>query len=183
MNKRFSYLIVALLCLLGGQSAWAQTEFTIGDLTYYNDGGYGNIVQVSAANTSISGEITIPAEVEYDDQTWSVELVKAQGFKNCQNITSVVINANLREICVEAFEKCYNLQSIKLPSTLTHIRFGAFYDCTSLKSLTIPSSVWIIERAAFYNLNSATLIFFLLFNTLSNKKLLRILPCQIFHLT
>ena len=151
MNKRFSYLIVALLCLLGGQSAWAQTEFTIGDLTYYNDGGYGNIVQVSAANTSISGEITIPAEVEYDDQTWSVELVKAQGFKNCQNITSVVINANLREICVEAFEKCYNLQSIKLPSTLTHIRFGAFYDCTSLKSLTIPSSVWIIERAAFYN--------------------------------
>lgn len=151
MNKRFSYLIVALLCLLGGQRAWAQTEFTIGDLTYYHDGGYGNVVQVSAANTSISGEITIPAEVEYDDQTWYVELVKARGFKNCQNITSVVINANLREICVEAFEKCSNLQSIKLPSTLTHIRFGAFYDCTSLKSLTIPSSVWIIERAAFHN--------------------------------
>lgn len=151
MNKRFSYLIVALMLLLGGGSIWAQTEFTIGDLTYYHDGGYGNIVQVSAANTSISGEITIPAEVEYDDQTWYVELVKERGFKNCQNVTSVVINANLREICVEAFEKCYNLQSIKLPSTLTHIRFGAFYDCTSLKSLTIPSSVWIIERAAFHN--------------------------------
>lgn len=151
MNKRFSYLIVALLCLLGGQSAWAQTEFTIGDLTYYHDGGWGNVVQVSAANTSISGEIIIPAEVQYDDQTWYVELVKERGFKNCQNVTSVVINANLREICVEAFEKCYNLQSITLPSTLTHIRFGAFYDCTSLKSLTIPSSVWIIERAAFHN--------------------------------
>ena len=34
-----------------------------------------------------------------------------------------------------------------------------------------------------YILNSATLIFFLLFNTLSKKKLIRILPCQIFHLT
>lgn len=151
MNKRFSYLIVALLCLLGGQSAWAQTEFTIGDLTYYHDGGYGTDVQVRAANTSISGEITIPAEVEYDDLTWYVTGVKARGFKNCENITSVVINANLREIYDEAFEKCYNLQSIKLPSTLEQIHFGAFYDCTSLKSLTIPSSVWIIKRAAFHN--------------------------------
>lgn len=154
MNKRFTYLILTLMCLLCGQTALAQTTFTIGDLTYYHDGGYGTTVQVSAANTSISGEITIPAEVQYDDQTWYVEYIAARGFKDCKNITSVVINAEIREIFVEAFEKCSNLQSIKLPSTLSHIRFGAFYDCTSLKSLTIPSSVWIIERAAFYNTTS-----------------------------
>lgn len=151
MNKRFTYLIVALMCLLCGQTALAQTTFTIGDLTYYHDGGYGNSVQVRAANTSISGEITIPAEVQYNDQTWSVEYIAARGFKDCQRIKSVVINANIREILDEAFEKCYYMESISLPSTLEQIHFGAFYDCTSLKSLTIPSRVWIIKRAAFHN--------------------------------
>ena len=61
-------------------------------------------------------------------------------FRDCRNITSVVIPDSITSIGNSAFWHCSSLTSVKLPNRLSSIGYNTFYDCDSL-TLEIPSSV------------------------------------------
>ena len=68
---------------------------------------------------------------------------------NCANITSIQINANLRNIGEYAFFGCGSLSTINIPDTVQSIGECAFEYCTALDNVVIPESVTTIGGSAF----------------------------------
>lgn len=68
-------------------------------------------------------------------------------FRECDNLTSVVIHCN--EIGDGMFEGCKNLASVTIGDEVNSIRNNAFLNCVMLKSITIPERVTWIGRGAF----------------------------------
>ena len=104
-----------------------------------------------------TGNITIPATVEYDDVTWDVTEIGAQAFAMSTGLTGVTLSNGLETIGDYAFAYCSGLATISIPNTVTSIGTGAFGGCTSLASLTIPTSVTSIGANAFYGVSNASM--------------------------
>ncbi len=66
---------------------------------------------IKAANTSISGEITIPSE----HGGVPIDTIPADAFKGCNAITSIVVPESITTIGEGAFNGCSSLRSITLP--------------------------------------------------------------------
>lgn len=69
-----------------------------------------------------------------------VEGIGASAFRNCTNLTRVVLPQTLRHIGEDAFNNCVSLAAIDLPENLQSIGEGAFSYCYSLKMLRIPKA-------------------------------------------
>lgn len=116
-------------------------------------------------------ELTIPATVSYEDNTYMVTKIGNGAFESCQNLTTVTLPATLekigkdaflyssitsieipntvRTIGMSAFAMCTNLASANLPTGLTTINYGLFSGCSKLTSINIPEHVKTIGGAAF----------------------------------
>jgi len=70
-------------------------------------------------------------------------------FEKCQNLESVVISPNVKEITYSMFENCPNLKSVVIPDGVTIINYWAFLGCSRLTSINIPPSVTEIGDEAF----------------------------------
>ncbi len=66
---------------------------------------------IKAASTSISGEITIPAE----RNGTPIDTIPADAFKGCNAITSITVPESVTTIGAGAFNGCSSLRSITLP--------------------------------------------------------------------
>lgn len=73
-----------------------------------------------------SGDMVIPAYVDYAGRTYTVTTIDRYGFFQCSGLTSLV-----------------------LPNTLTTIGDGAFYGCTQMEDFDIPNSVSFIGYDVF----------------------------------
>lgn len=82
--------------------------------------------------------------------------VKKISFRDCENLTYVIIPDSVTEIGDMAFYDCDSLTSVTIPDSVTEIGDGAFYDCDSLISVTIPGSVMKIGESAFKGCESLT---------------------------
>lgn len=78
------------------------------------------------ANYEYAGEIIIPNEVIYDNETYIVNSIGRDAFVGWENLTSVTI-----------------------PNSITTIEDGAFFDCKALTSISIPNSVTNIGNNVF----------------------------------
>ena len=70
------------------------------------------------------------------------------------DITSVVVESGITNICRHAFHWCSNLTSVTLPETVTDIGAFAFADCTSLEEIVIPYGVISLAGGPFINCTS-----------------------------
>ncbi|MBP5366068.1 MAG: leucine-rich repeat domain-containing protein [Bacteroidales bacterium] len=129
-----------------------------------------NEVSIEAVNNSLSGNITIPSEVE----GYKVTTIATFGFGGCSNITSITIPEGVTSIGNNVFYMCSGLTSITIPASVTSIGTSAFTtcsgltsvafaensqltsignfafeDCSSLSSISIPASVTSIGDNAF----------------------------------
>lgn len=143
MNKRLSYLVLALLCLFGGQSAWAQEFDSEDGMLHYNVYDAENFpLNVEVGKTdATTGNITIPAQVTHGGITYNVVRTCDYAFSWCENLTGITLSEGIVQINGCSFLNCTNLTSVSLPSTLTSIGGYGFYNSSSLKNLVIPSSV------------------------------------------
>ena len=109
MRKFYSFGLVMLLSLmLCGIATVAQTV-TVDNIVYEirNDG----TAQLQNGK-SATGDVVIPAEVEYDGKKYSVYKINRDAFENNGAITSVEMPASLKRIDRFAFEGCRSLASI-----------------------------------------------------------------------
>lgn len=95
--------------------------------------------------TSYTGEIIIPESIN----GYRVAYICGGAFRNCQNITSVIILSSITKIWEGTFSGCTKLSSISIPKSVTSIGAWVFKDCTNLTSITIPNSVTTIGTGAF----------------------------------
>ena len=85
------------------------------------------------------------------------EIIEADAFFSCENLTSITIPDSVREIRDSAFAFCTALTSLHIPNSITSISDSMLYNCVALTSVTLPDSVTSIGSQVFsycYNLTS-----------------------------
>ena len=142
MKKLGILLATVIMIMLFAVSASAATE---GYYTYYvsADGE----ATITGVDKSISGDVTIPSTLG----GYNVTAINYSAFKECDNLTSVIIPGSVVEIGYEAFYSCTNLTNIIIPNSVTSIGGSAFLGCDNLTSVIIPDSVITIGDWAFSN--------------------------------
>ncbi len=89
--------------------------------------------------------VTIPSKIG----GYPLKTIGADAFRDCKNITSVIIPSGVETIENRAFYACTKLANVILPNSVNTIGYGAFASCPALTSITIPDSVSAIGSKAF----------------------------------
>ena len=98
----------------------------------------------SVAGDNPSGDIIIPSTY----QGKPVTVLADSAFKDCRNLTGVVLPSTITAISYRAFFICNSLTNFVLHDNITNIDKWSFYQCTKLKNLIIPNSVEVIGSCA-----------------------------------
>ena len=118
-------------------------------------GGKNGEVEVGS-NLYASGDITIPATIVHNGQTYTVTSIGDYAFTSSYNLASVDIPDSVTSIGNGAFLMCDGLTSIDIPDSVTSIGNEAFSMCDGLTSVTIPDSVTSIGDGAFFRCSGLT---------------------------
>ena len=78
-----------------------------------------------------------------------IQIIGADAFCNCENLTEVTLPASLTTIEDEAFQGCKALLSIIMPSGLISIGNSAFSDCDNLTDISLPDGLQEMGQSAF----------------------------------
>ncbi len=95
---------------------------------------------VSRQPISISASITIPANVTYKEQSYSVTSIEGYAFYGCIGLTSITIPDSVTNIGDCAFYGCIGLTSITIPDSVTTIGYEAFFGCSLLTSINVDEN-------------------------------------------
>ena len=132
-----------------------------GKTIYYNITSISpRTVEVIGAPGGYSGDIVIPASVNYNGNSYAVTSVGEYAFGGSLSLNSVTLPSSVTVIGDYAFFESENLASINIPNSVISIGNGAFFYCISLTSVDIPNSVISIGDGAFsecYNLAYVTI--------------------------
>lgn len=108
----------------------------------------------SAISKKTQGVVRIPEIVN----GFTVTSILRSAFKECSNITSVIIPSSVNDIGTYAFQNCSSLTSVDIPKSVTSIGGLSFANCSKLTSLKIPDSITYIGPGAFSGCSSLTSI-------------------------
>ena len=103
-------------------------------------------LETDHAKQHLKGKFFIPTHVH----NIRVIGIGERGFKDCNEITEVVLPESIKCIDKMAFHECKKLTSITLPQSLEAIKEGAFGFCEKLKTIDIPNGIKRIEKSTFY---------------------------------
>ncbi|MCH5142097.1 MAG: leucine-rich repeat protein [Clostridiales bacterium] len=115
------------------------------DLRQFKFSFIGGFYAVSAANTDISGKITVPAKY----LGVKVTRVEASGFRACTYITEVILPETLTHVFSYAFYGCTALKKLVLPENLVQLAYNSLDNCVNLEEINFPSG------GKFYNVCSS----------------------------
>ena len=145
----FRIVMLLLLIMFFGGSLYAY-DFEI-DGIYYNKTS-NNEVEITYKSTYERGYsviINIPASVNYNGKSYSVNSIGKRAFYGCGELISVLIPNSVKTIGESAFCASNALTSVTIPNSVTTIGSSAFSGCSSLSSISIPNSVISIGSNAF----------------------------------
>ena len=120
MKKRFLLILLLILALPSGAFAY---DFEVNGI-YYNasaSSGKATVTYRDANLNSYSGDITIPAKVNYNGVSYSVTSIGDRAFQDCIYLTSIEIPNSVKTIGFGAFSFCTGLTSIEIPNNVTSI--------------------------------------------------------------
>ena len=80
----------------------------------------------------------------------SAVCIETSAFACCYNLTAIDIGNNVETIENQAFSHCYKLTLINLPDSVTYIGNEAFRSCVNLKKVTLGNNIKYIGDSAFY---------------------------------
>ena len=155
IKKMIGMLILALLLFVLPFCAIAE-NLTI----YYNGLNYDINTETKQAvvgqNRSATGNITIPATIKYDGETYSVTEVGIAAFSS-SSIKSVKIEDGVSLIGYSAFSSCSALESVDIPDSIVDIAQYAFNSCRALKCIKFPANLTKINSSSFSSSGLTTL--------------------------
>jgi probable cell surface protein (leucine-rich repeat protein) len=151
MKAKYFKIYILVISLCTGLSANAH-DFEIGGIYYNVISKTDKKVEVTSNDNnynSYSGDIAIPAEVEYDNLKFRVTSIGYYAFGGCPGLTSIQIPDGVTSIGSYAFGSCTGLTSVIIPDGVTSIGSYAFGNCTGLTSIRIPDGVTSIDSNTF----------------------------------
>lgn len=155
----FAVLTLFVLGVMGWTRLYAQSYFPIGDFYYQiNDDGVSATLIGHIDGAGASGEISIPATINYNGNDYAVTRIGKNAFISCGGLTGhLTIPNSVTYIGDNAFLACSGLTTLDLGKSVDTIGPAAFYGCKGLTgSLTIPNSVKAISLGAFYGCSGFT---------------------------
>ncbi|MCC8036793.1 MAG: leucine-rich repeat domain-containing protein [Bacteroidales bacterium] len=194
MKKTLHLLSLLLLTLLplGAKAATTTTDFVVDGVTYQyyhnkpwigsateyvwvpSQAGYsttlGRITSINT-NTSLTGEIEVKSQVEYNGKTWDVTKIDAYAFGGCVNITKITLPSSITDITTKSisgglildeldnalysitgsgmFMGCTSLKEAVVNCNVTSLGGGAFVGCSNLTNVTLPTTLTTIDFGEF----------------------------------
>lgn len=115
---------------------------------------YNGIIYSKDMQTCVKAGHGIKGEVEIPDGVLS--LSGEQPFRNCKNLTSVILPASLTQINNACFSGS-GIKSINIPDGVTKISAKAFSECEALQNVHLGAGVTEIEEGAFSGINLTNL--------------------------
>lgn len=102
--------------------------------------------EIGAADSSVmQGKLVLPSA--YGDKP--IVGVVDNGFKDCTELTGVLIPSSIIGIGNYAFADCNNLTRVNC-SPYAQIGRFAFWDCAALEQIQLPQSMEVLESSVFY---------------------------------
>ena len=150
--------IIAIVCiiLLGGKNAPIGSTPSGDDPSTENHTSYdafnfypqddGTYI-VAVGNGKYLSEIVIPSTYNGG----KVVGIAENGFKDCENLQSIIIPNGITDIGDYAFKNCTSLVTINIPDSVTSIGNEAFYECSSIVEINLPSKLTDLGELSFYN--------------------------------
>ena len=149
-NLKKSIVLTILLSFVLMPNAWAAigdvftfehegntlqytVKYTITDST--NNIGYYHVSVRANENFPITPTLIIPDKVTFESTEYSVTAIDTSAFKNCTQITSLVLPNTLKSIGSWSFYRCKLLTQITIPNQVNFIDGHAFIGCTRLKTI------------------------------------------------
>ena len=142
-------------------------DFTVDGLSYNITSTTDLKVEVTKSLTQPSGNLTIPASVEYGGKSYTVTGIGYQAFNFSFNLTSVIIPNTVTYIAEWAFISCNKLSFVNIPNSVTTIGevLRVVIEPTSphLLSLAMPTGIHEVRskmeevRGEVYNLQGKRL--------------------------
>ena len=120
-------------------------SYTNGNNTFYYNVVDNNAIIAKTVTTNT--DLTLPTTLG----DYTVTKVGNMGVANCTTLTSVVIPANISELCDYAFSGCTGLTTVTIPATCLHVGDYVFNGCTSITTTTIAEGVKYVGNYAFFN--------------------------------
>lgn len=124
-------------------------DFEVNGIYYFKSPDVPNTLMVTRGEVMYSGDVVIPATVEYDGTAYSVTEILSEAFLNCGELSSITLPNSLTVIGKGAFANCTALTSVTIPNSVTNIKNYAFNGCTALASVTLGNSVERIGCCSF----------------------------------
>ena len=138
MKKKY-YLLAAALAFALSMPATAE------EITW----SYDVSNQILRLEGEVSGEVTIPSEVDgYEVTALGYNILSEKS-----GITSVTLPDSVEALQSSSIAYIDTLESVQLSDQLVAIQSGNFSNCPSLTSVTIPASVKYIESSFYWNDN------------------------------
>ena len=158
MKTKLISILITLMAGAGMLSADIIEHVQIGDF-YYNLDAENLTAQVTyeelvilvgSSYTTDLPSVNIPAQVTYNNQTYTVTSIGNAAFKGCSTITSISIPNTVTTIEMWAFSFC-GMSSVVIPESVTYIGGSAFARCANLTSINLPRNLTILEACVFWH--------------------------------
>ena len=120
--------------------------------------GENNTVSVISKTEKYTGAVSIPNQVTFNGNNYTVTSISSSAFEGCTGMTSISISGSVTTIGDAAFYYCTGLTTVDIPNGVKTIGEGAFSKCGGLTSVSIPSSVTSIGKNAFFQCYGLTQI-------------------------
>ena len=155
MKYKTSILCIALFIFLS--NTVSAFDFRVDGLCYNKN---SDSISVSVTYESydsnnnyrgISGDISIPSSVSYNNKSYSVTTIDKKAFQFHKSLTGIEIPNSVKTIGDEAFCDCTGLTWVTIPNSVTSIGDYAFCECYYLENIEIPNSVTTIGEGTFSN--------------------------------
>jgi hypothetical protein len=124
------YLIIAMLLAATAARAFDfKADLASGQRIYYTITTPGKVKIVNPdwdTHTNPTGVMVLDSVVTHEGTSYHVIAIDQNAFRNCSDLTGVIVPEGVTSIGRMAFAFCTSLSSISLPSTLTEIGSQAF---------------------------------------------------------
>lgn len=102
-------------------------------------------------------QLTVPSQIDGVDVT-----VIGEGcFRDCEELTAVILPNTLKAIGEEAFCGCSALRGMEIPESVAFIGMGAFSDCSALEAICLSNKLKQIGVDSFDGCSRLRFVYFL----------------------
>lgn len=145
MKRITLILIISFVALL---SHAASEIFEYQGIKFEYD-TYHNFME-TAKNSGLKGVVTVPSKIEYQGRKYTVTHIGDYSFKDCPDITKIIIEEGYQQIGNGAFKGCSSLREVVLPTSVWVMYDDIFRDCINLSSVN-TGSIQKMGARVFYN--------------------------------